>query len=67
MCLEQEVSYLVGDIVTKRRELDALLDADYLIGPVERERIRVLKAELHDLNMDVDRACRWLSSCGVKV
>ena len=67
MCLEQEVSYLVSDIVALRRELDALLGSDCLIGQAEMEWIRVLEEELRDLNMDVDRACRWLSSCGVSV
>jgi len=66
MLLERQVSCVVSEIVDKRRELDALLELDYHDAG-ELKRIAVLEKELHDLNRDVDRACRWLASCEVAV
>ena len=66
MLLQKQIADVNNEIVTKRRELDGLLDLDHRTI-LDRDRVDVLEQELSKLERAVDNARRWLSSCGVAV
>ena len=66
MSLQRQIDDVVNEIVVARRELDALLGVDEK-SDHEWGRVEVLKNEIADMEREVDRARRWLSTCGVTI
>jgi len=64
--LEHQISDVAGRIVTTRRHLDSLLERDNK-ADADWDEIDAVKAELDILELEVDRARRWLLSCGITV
>jgi len=64
--LEHQISDVTGRIATTRRYLDSLLERDDKTA-ADWDEINAVEAELDILEMEVDRARRWLLSCGVAV
>ena len=66
MSLQRQIDDVVNEIVIARRELDDLLGVDEK-SDHEWGRVEVLKNEIADMEREVDRARRWLSTCGVTI
>jgi len=66
MSLQRQIDDVVNEIVVARRELDDLLGVDEK-SDHGWERVEVLKNEIADMEREVDRARRWLSTCGVTI
>jgi len=66
MSLQRQIDDVVNEIVVARRELDDLLGVDEK-SDHEWGRVEVLKNEIADMEREVDRARRWLSTCGVTI
>ena len=66
MSLQKQIADAVNEIVVKRQELDRLLDLNNK-DAYERSRVVTLESELDALERDIDKANRWLLSCGILV